>query len=111
MDSILNSVKKQIGIEADYTHFDADIIMSINTVFTVLHQLGVGPANGFKITDASATWNDYIAERIDMEALKTYIGIRVKLIFDPPSNSAVLAAYKETKSELEWRLNVAAEEG
>ena len=111
MDSILTSIKKQIGIDAGYTHFDVDIIMAINTVFSVLQQLGVGPAEGFRITDSSATWDSYVYNRPDLEALKTYIGIRVKLIFDPPTNSAVLTALKETKAELEWRLNVAAEEG
>ena len=111
MDSILTSIKKQIGIDSGYKHFDADIIMAINTVFSVLQQLGVGPSDGFRITDDSTTWDDYVANRPDLESLKTYIGIRVKLIFDPPTNSAVLTALKETKSELEWRLNVAAEEG
>lgn len=111
MDSILNTVKKYLGIDASYTHFDTDIIMLINTVFAVLQQLGVGPSSGFSISDKFSTWDEYVSDRPDLEALKTYICIRVKLLFDPPTSSAILDAYKKTADEFEWRLNVAAEEG
>lgn len=108
MDSILTSIKKLLGIEEDYTHFDPDIIMCINTVLAVLTQLGVGPAEGFSIEDETAVWSDFIPDMSQYEAVKTYIHLRVKLLFDPPS-STVIAAMERQISELEWRLNVTAE--
>lgn len=109
MDSILTSIKKLLGIEEDYTHFDPDIIMCINTVFTVLTQLGVGPKEGFSIEDETAVWSDFLSTTQQMEAVKTYIHLRVKLLFDPPLSSAVIEAMKQQISEIEWRLNVIAE--
>lgn len=109
MDSILTSIKKLLGIEEDYTHFDPDIIMCINTVFTVLTQLGVGPEEGFSIEDETAVWSDFLSSTQQMEAVKTYIHLRVKLLFDPPLSSAVIEAMKQQISEIEWRLNVMVE--
>lgn len=109
MDSILTSIKKLLGIAEEYTHFDADLIMHINSVFLILTQIGVGPSAGFSITDENATWNDFIPEGQSLEAVKTYVYLKVKLLFDPPSSSAVMESTKALISEYEWRLNVAAE--
>ena len=111
MDSILTSTKKMLGIAEEYTHFDADIIMHINSVLMVLTQLGVGPADGFAIEDELATWNDFIPEATKprMEAVKSYVYLKVKLLFDPPLSSAAMESTSRLISELEWRLNVAAE--
>lgn len=108
MESILTSIKKLLGIMPEYTHFDADLIMHINTVFSILQQLGVGSA--FSITDANTTWSEY-TERTDIEMLKTYIALKVKLMFDPPLSSVAVDAYTKQIAELEWRLNVAVDPG
>jgi len=110
MDSILTSIKKMSGIDEAYTHFDSDIIFGINTAMMTMNQLGVGPKEGFSITDASSTWADYLGTRADIEGVKSYIYIKTKLLFDPPSSSFVLEAMKEQAKELEWRLNVQVEE-
>ena len=110
MDSILVSIKKLLGIAADYTHFDPDIIMHINSAFSVLTQLGVGPPEGFRIEDDVKTWNDFISDTIRLDAVKSYVYLKVGLMFDPPTSSAVLSAKERQISELEWRLNVAAEQ-
>ena len=110
MDSILTSVKKMLGIEESYTHFDADIIMHINSVFMVLNQLGVGPEDGFVIEDSSKKWSDYIPDDdIQKECVKSYMYLKVKLLFDPPLSSAVMESTNRMIGEFEWRLNVAAE--
>ena len=108
MDSILNSVKKVVGLGETYTPFDPDIIMHINTTFFVLNQLGVGPEKPLVIEDASTTWDAFDSTG-EMEAVKTYVGLKVRLLFDPPSNSALLNAIKENIAEYEWRLRSAAE--
>lgn len=111
MESILTSVKKMLGIMEDYTHFDSDIIIHINSVFMILSQLGVGPANGFTITDESNNWSDFLpSDNKNFESVKTYVYLKVKLLFDPPMSSAVMEAMKQMISELEWRLNVEAEQ-
>lgn len=107
MDSILTSIKKLLGISEEYEHFDVDIIMHINTALMVLTQMGVGPSEGFMIEDKHDFWEDFVTE--DMEAVRTYVYLKVKLIFDPPASSAVMESINRTISELEWRLNVAAE--
>lgn len=107
--SILTSIKKLLGISAECTDFDTDIIIHINTVFMVLNQLGVGPTKIFSIEDANDLWSDFITEKDDLEAIKTYIHLKVRLIFDPPLSTAVLEAMKQHINELEWRLNVHAE--
>lgn len=106
MDSILTSVKKLLGISEEYTAFDTDIIIHINSVFTILTQLGVGPKEGFSIVDASSAWSDFIKEGKQMEAVKSYMYAKVKLLFDPPTSSSVMQALTSMVSELEWRLNV-----
>lgn len=109
MDSILTSIKKLLGIEEEYTQFDSDIIMHINTVFLNLTQLGVGPAEGFLIEDDSATWDDFIGDSNRLQAVKTYVYLKVKLLFDPPLSSSVTESINRIISELEWRLNVAVD--
>ena len=109
MESILTSIKKLLGIAEEYTQFDADLIMHINSVFSILTQLGVGPSNGFSIEDDSATWDEFIPEGQNVEIVKAYIHLKVKLLFDPPLTSAVIEAMNKNIGEFEWRLNVAAE--
>ena len=111
MDSILTSVKKMLGIAEEYTHFDADLIMHINTVFTILNQLGVGPSYGFRIEDADDEWEDFLDDQVTLESVKTYMAMKVKLMFDPPASSSVMEATNRMVSELEWRLNVTADQG
>lgn len=106
MDSILNSVKKVLGLEPDYTAFDPDILMHINSILMVLNQLGVGPKQPLVIEDAETTWDDFNDGRMDLSAVKTYIYLRVRLLFDPPTSSFVVDAVKKQYEELEWRLNI-----
>lgn len=110
MESILTSIKKLIGITEDYKHFDTDLIIHINSVFMILSQMGIGPDNGFSISDETTTWNDYLPEgNKNFEAVKTYICLKTRIVFDPPQSSSTMEAMKQTISELEWRLNVEAE--
>ena len=109
MESILTSIKKLLGIEEEYEHFDADLIMHINSVFMILTQLGVGPSEGFSIQDAETIWTDFIPSEKDLQAVKTYIYMKVKLVFDPPTSSAVIESMTRMINELEWRLNVASD--
>lgn len=109
MESILTSIKKMLGIEEEYEHFDPDIIMHINSVFMILTQLGVGPSEGFTIEDKFSAWTDFVSDTAKIEAVKSYIYLRVKLLFDPPLSSAVIESIKRMIDEYEWRLNVAAD--
>jgi hypothetical protein len=109
--SILISIKKLLGIEEEYTHFDSDIIMYINSAFMNLNQLGVGIVGGFKIEDDEPVWDDFIGERLDLEGIKTFIYLKVRLIFDPPQMGYLVDAIKDQIKELEWRLNVQVEGG
>lgn len=109
MQSILQSIKKMLGIEPEYTHFDPDIIAAINSVLMVLTQVGVGPEKGFFITGETEEWTDLTSLRIDLEAVKTYVYLRVKLIFDPPTSSFVINSMKDMIQEFEWRLNINAD--
>lgn len=109
MESILTSVKKLLGITEDCTDFDSDIIMHINTVFTILTQMGVGPEEGFSIEDKSKKWDEFISNKLYFESVKTYVFLKVKLLFDPPLSTAVMESINRMISELEWRLNSAAE--
>lgn len=105
MDSILTSIKKVLGIDEAYEHFDADIMMHINSVFFTLYQLGVGPDKPFVITNKDSVWSDFITDK-DIEMIKSYIYLKVKIVFDPPTSSFVLDAYKNQIAEYEWRMNV-----
>lgn len=108
-DSILVSIKKLLGITEEYDYFDADVIMHINMAFMVLYQLGVGAKTPFSIEDASATWSDFMGDSTDLAGVKTYVFLKVKLVFDPPQSSAAMEAIKQNIAELEWRLNVTAD--
>lgn len=109
--SILTSTKKVLGIAEDYTVFDEDIIMHINTAFSTLTQLGVGPVEGFMIEDATAEWDDFITNSdIQYNAVRSYVYLKVQMLFDPPQTSYLIAAKEKQIQELEWRLNVHREE-
>lgn len=110
-NSILNDIKKLLGIGEDYDVFDTDIIIHINSVFMVLNQLGVGPETPFSITGKDEVWSDFTDESINFQALKSYIYIRVKKLFDPPTSSFVLESLTNMEKEYEWRLNIQAEGG
>ena len=106
-ESILTSIKKLLGLTEEYTNFDTDIIIHINSAFMVLNQIGVGPEEGFSIEDDSSTWDEYIPEDVKkLEAVKTYIYLKVKIVFDPPQSGIVMEAIKQSIAEYEWRLNV-----
>lgn len=112
MDSILTSIKKMLGITEDYDYFDADIIMHINSVFMTLNQLGVGPENGFSIEDDTSVWTDFIPDVNQLQAVKSYMYLQVKILFDSASlGAATLAAYERQIQQFEYRLNLAAESG
>lgn len=104
-NSILTSTKKILGIEEDYIAFDPDIITHINSVFSTLEQLGIGPQDGYMIEDKIAVWPDYLSNNFRLNAIKTYIYLRVRLLFDPPATSYHINALNEQIKELEWRLN------
>lgn len=106
-ESILNSVKKLLGgLVSEYTAFDDQIIMHINTVFQILYQLGVGPSTPFTIADNTAVWSDFTSDIAELSMVKTYVGLKVQQMFDPPQGGAVAEAAKRMIDELEWRLNV-----
>jgi hypothetical protein len=107
--SILDDVKKVLGLDPTYTAFDPDIILHINTVFNTLNQLGIGPVGGYMIVDNTATWDAFIGTDILLNSVKTYIYLRVRMVFDPPASGFALDAFKEQIRELEFRLNVKRE--
>lgn len=112
VNSILNSVKKALGLEPTYEPFDEEIIMDINTVLSILNQLGVGVL-GFTIVDNTATWNDFLVNEIEkgitINEVKTYVAKRVQMLFDPPTSGIYMDALKNVVSELEFRINLAVE--
>lgn len=105
VNSILDSVKKALGL-VEYEFFDPDLIMHINTVFADLNQIGVGPENGFRIEDRTAQWSDFISDDVLLNNVKSYMVLRVRLLFDPPSNSFVLTSYEKQIQELTYRMYV-----
>lgn len=109
-ESILTSIKKLLGIDENYTHFDADIVMHINSVFSILTQMGVGPANGFSISGKDEPWSAFITDKPNIFSLvKSYVYMKVRLLFDPPLSSAAIESINRQISEFEWRLFVAAD--
>lgn len=106
MNSILTSVKKMLGITEEYEHFDIDLIMHINSVLSILTQIGVGPSEGFSIKDKSATWEEFIPKNPQLSMVKSYMYLKVRLLFDPPLGSAVADSINRQISELEWRLSI-----
>ena len=105
-ESILTSIKKLLGIVEEYTQFDTDIIIYINTVFMTLQQLGIGPEEGFSITDENDVWTDFIEDSTLLNSVKTYIYLRVKLLFDPPLSSSTVESFNKMISETEWRMKL-----
>ena len=105
MESILTSIKKLLGVSEDDSYWDQDIIMHINSVFSILTDLGVGPSEGFRIEDDLATWNDFIGTNINYESVKSYMYLKVKLLFDTSTtSSAVIESINRMSNEYEWRL-------
>ena len=110
-NSILNSVKKTCNVAESDTSFDTDLILYINAQLSVLPQLGVGDAP-FSISGASEEWSDFLTEGSDeTEIVKAYLGVAVRLVFDPPASGSVKEALQNYKDELEWRINVAVDPG
>jgi len=108
-ESILTSVKKVLGLDDDYTAFDPDIIMFINSAFSTLNQLGLGPDTGFSITDKDTTWDAFIGTDDRLNSVKIYVYLKVRSMFDPPQTQYLVEAMKQQIQELEWRLNVVRE--
>ena len=104
LDSILTSIKKLLGIEEDYEHFDVDVILHINTVFSTLNQLGIGPLEGFSIEDKTATWDMFLEDNKTLNMVKSYMYQRVRLMFDPPQNSFLVQSLEKQILEFEWRI-------
>ena len=111
MDSILNSIKKLLGIDEAYTHFDADIIMGINTALSILTQIGVGPSTGFSIADNTAIWTSFVPDMSKLELIKSYVHLKTKLLFDPPASSTIVEVYNRQLTELEWRISALVDPG
>jgi hypothetical protein len=109
-NSILTSTKKILGIEEDYTVFDLDIMTHINSAFSTLNQLGIGPEEGFEIGDATAEWVDFIGTDLRLNSVRTYVYLRVRLLFDPPTTSYLIDSLRKQVEELEWRLNIHRED-
>lgn len=110
-DSILKSTKKILGVDPEYTVFDLDIITHINTAFSTLNQLGLGPVTGFMIEDEEAVWSDFnLADDKKINSVRTYVFLKVRLLFDPPTTSYLIAVFERQITELEWRLNIRREE-
>lgn len=109
MDSILSSVKKQCGIPESCKDFDDVLITHINAAFLTLTQIGVGPEEGFTIENSESTWKDFVGEMNLLKAVETWTGLKVRMIFDPPTNSILKEAIKENLTELEWRIGIVAD--
>ena len=109
MENILDSIKKLLGIDESDLNFDQELIMHINSVFMVLNQLGVGPIGGFKISSNEEVWADFVGTRLDIESVKSYIYLKVRLLFDPPQNSFLIGSIENQIEEHEWRLQVQVE--
>lgn len=108
-NSILNDIKSMLGPTYDDDSFDTDIIIYINSIFTILRQLGIGPATGYRIKDKKNIWSEFIKDEEMLDAVKTYIYLKVKLTFDPPLNASLVESFTNQAKELEWRLNVSVE--
>lgn len=107
-ESILNSIKKLLGLDSDYEAFDTDVIVFINSALMQLSQIGVGEI-GFAISSAGETWSSFLKSRDDLAAAKDYVYISTRLVFDPPSSASVIASYEKIRDELAWRLKVRSE--
>lgn len=103
-ESILTSTKKMLGLDESYTAFDLDIITHINSVFSILNQLGIGPADGYMIEDATPVWTDFLGADLRLNNIKSYVYLRVRMLFDPPTTSYMITALDEQRKELEVRI-------
>lgn len=111
MDSILISIKSQLGISEDYDAFDNELIIHINSVLRILNQLGVGK-DKFSITDSSSKWADFLGDQeAELDDVKTYVYLKVRYVWDPPQVGAQMSAISEYIKELEWRINVQVDPG
>lgn len=111
-DSILLTIKKMLGIAEEYVAFDIDLIVNINSVFFTLNQLGVGPREPYRINGSKETWNDFLQDqRENLPAVETYVYLKTRLLFDPPTNSFLVDAIQKQCDELEWRMNIQVEGG
>lgn len=104
-ESILNGTKKVLGIAVEYTAFDEDVLMHINSVFSVLHQLGVGPTAGFFIEDSSAEWSEFVVNDVGYNMIRSYVFLKVRMLFDPPTTSFMIEAMTNQIREYEWRIS------
>ena len=111
VDSILTTIKGLVGVVPTDTNFDQEITIHINSAFMSLQQLGVGPSTGFYISSDEELWADILLDRKDLEAVKTYIYLKVRLVFDPPQNSFLVDSIKNMITELEFRINAQVEGG
>ena len=109
MDSILNTIKKLLGIDPEYDPFDTDVIVGINSALMTLTQVGVGPREGFLIRDSTETWKDFVGDRKDLESIKSFVHLKTKLVFDPPTNSFTIDALERQADEYLWRISINAE--
>lgn len=109
MNSILTSIKKLLGLPEDYECFDQDIIIHINSAFATLNQLGVGPKDGFVITDKNSVWSEFTSNNLQIESVKSYVYLSVRLIFDPPTSGILSDSLTRQKEEIGWRLNAAVD--
>lgn len=105
-DSILGTVKTAIGLPQEYTPFDADLILLVNSVLATLTQMGIGPVGGFVITGPNETWTDFVGDDECKKHTMTYVGLKTKMLFDPPANSSLSTVYDNEIKELEWRIGV-----
>lgn len=103
MDNILNSIKKLLGINPEFTEFDQDLMIHINSVFMILNQIGIGPKEGFALETGLERWEEYINKKNE-NAVRSYVFLKVKLLFDPPTSSALIESIRTSIAELEWRL-------
>lgn len=108
-DSILDTTKKILGIDSEFEHFDTDIIIHINSVFAGLIQLGAGPEDGFEIEDSTATWDSYLNGNKKLSFIKSYMYLKVRMLFDPPTTSFDITAKQDQIKEFEFRINVAVQ--
>lgn len=113
MDSILNTVKKMLGLQPDYNAFDVDVLVNINAALMSLMQIGVGPEEGFVVTGSDETWSDFLeaSQLTELGALQNYVYLKVRTLFDPPTNSSVLEAMNKVILEYEWRMNIQVDKG
>lgn len=106
MDSILKSIKDRVGVEVDDKSFDTDIIDLINSAFADLNDIGVGPSEGFSISDDRDIWDDFVKDVRVLSSVKDFVYLTVKLTFDPPTQTSLLTSMENRLKKLEWRLNV-----